>query len=178
MATSKDKDVLKIIERNFKKGLKGGLNEAFYAAYSELNTRVHKEVVTFTGSTNYRKPGPNIASRIKLVTRKRRGFVFKEIDVPGKYGMGPDRRAWFVIKALHFGWNKQFERTPKTQEYMVFRNEQGEYRRVKNSIQKQNYTKNPFIWNAYSRHRNDFGSELKRIIRETPKKKKVKVVKR
>lgn len=146
---------LKVIRKEYAKGLERGLVGAIYNAYSQLNRRAYILILQDaprSKSPSARWPTGFVSSHIKLVTKRKPPYVYEEVDVPGKHTKGSRAwRAWLAIKTLHEGWKVlPFERKPTRKKVLKFPIKGTAIFRRK-TIQRRQVTFNPWItrvWKA------------------------------
>jgi len=118
-----------------------------------------------------------------LVTKRKPPYIYKEVDVPGKYSRRSRAwRAWVIIKTLHEGWKKlPFERKPTRKKAMglpvipgarVPRPGQSKLA-IKKVVQRKQITLNPWIKRTFEAMEWEFPQELDRAL-----ERKKKVVRR
>lgn len=177
---------ISVKRKELRGGLKKGLVRAIYAAYSKWNRQAYQMILDTAPESKTpsdRFPKDFVKGHIKLVTKRRGGITYQEIDVPGKFSRGSRAwRAWIVIKALHEGWKKlPYPREPTRRKTLgiywypgrrVLRPGQKKLA-VSRVVQRKQIKLNPWIARVWKR----MGPEFKWIFKvemEKEKRKKVK----
>lgn len=175
---------MKILREKYAKGLKRGLLEAIYEAYTQWNEIAYRKILATAPKSktpSERFPVGFVSSHIKLVTKKRPPYVYREVDVPGKNVRGSRAwRAWIVIRALHEGWTKlPFERRPTRKRALAWRpvipgvrvSREGKVVR-RRAIQRKQIQRNPWIKTAFESLEPAFPNLLNEAIEKRNRRKR------
>lgn len=156
---------MRALRKKYTGGLARGNLEAIYSAYSKFNRKAYNRIIVTaprSRTPSSRWPVGFVSSHIKLVQKRRRGgYSYWEVDVPGKSHKGSRAwRAWLAIQTLHQGWKRlPFVRRPTRRKALKFpvipgmtvpqRKGRRDYIIARKAIQRRQARRNPWIKRAF-----------------------------